>query len=1218
MHLKTKSKERGKGISKRVLSVVLSVLMLMSILYVGNVVTVDANAINEGKELYICFHKNDKLRWFAADDGSNKGNSDIAIELQDSNGISLEYDRLQYVNIVDDYALFRFTPSVSFSKIILHRWWGEDKYFSILDKATDYNDLVIRENSDITVSHGKTCILTPSDWDNSNCLYIKSNTGSANGNNEVNDASCGTGDKPDLGKTTSTIRGGNQYSAKIGYLNNGEYKVDDTYLYPVQAMFYDYLTDYELQNGWRCNDDYETSRTYLHRIPYIQWNSYISSLTGGEAGENGLGSNWQYPLYFGNFTTAWGDFSGYPYGTLVDKYIYNAGVTDPELHYNSGTPGHLRHEHQISNYTENTRLNNFSIFANDSEAIKSVNTDVAEEYKYSGSVQGLVKNTLSGNQLYMTTRSTDLVSPYFSFTDSNKKYINTVSTSFPMRINDGNNGGTFDGKSTTYTTYEFDSKGKTTGLSDNVYFSYNNGVPEKIYYSRDSGDEVTDAYTSLGGNDGGDHRGFFPFDNGGIGHDYGFGMRLDIPFNLTEDGNVVSVDSEGCYHKTEIPMMFDFEGDDDVWVFVDGNLALDLGGDHGNTKGQINFSLTHSTSDGVEKQSGAPLTGAFVLKDTPKYGETEYSGTGSAISLAGNFFSSDSYNSAGTKYKTTKLHTLTVFYMERGLVESNLRMSFSISPISNKLTVEKNVNTEDVNKQLRNSLGLNNESFKVKIDPYTMKGSKVVYKLNGSNDTIELPEDNTIVLKDNEYAEFENQFEVGEDVGVTEILTDSNKYTYTTSYTLTDEYQEEYEKPYTPNTGNSTAIPVFKFKTKSSESRAPTLYRAEFVNKIETAKVTVSKAYSGTAASSFTYGVVVTLPNGTDVTLSDITVDKNGLKEITGIPKGSTVKLTEKNSSDFTVKYKIGNSSEQNGNVATVSNIKADTTVAFTNSDIPNTPAEYTPKAKKYINGATAGSDKTFSFTITPWNITTNQGTGTAVTKNNVAGDITFDKLTFNSTGDFWYKIEEKPNTDYTIDTTAPYSNEYYLKCSVNLSNHVYTATHTYYKSDKTTPVTDENVIFNNIPVVTEGYLKIVKKGSIGEDYNFKGTQFTVYKVDDNKKLPDENSEKIVLTVQNGNTYNADTSGYETYVVSQKLDIGWYAVIETKAPTDYELSGECKWVQVTADNTENNPAKVEFVNTPSTDLPTTGGIGVVVFITIGVVLIGVAILLLRPKKEARK
>ena len=1197
MHFTNKSKERGKAISKRVLSVLLSVLMLASILYVGNVATVEASAVDANTEVYICFNTEGNLWWFGAQldssDNQYKPNAELGAWCWD--GSSSEYNRLQFVAMTSTYALYRFTPTISFTNFNVHRWWGTDAHFSTLDKATKWEDIVLGT----TVGHQETATLSASGYTSDKCMYVKSNSGSVNDSGIVSDATIGIGNMPkNLTPTTSDIKGGNDYSAGVGYDVDGTVK-----LLPVQAKFYDYLTDYELAHGWRCNDDYETSRTYRHRIPYIRWNKYISDLTGGEGGD------WAYPLYFGNFTTTWGSFTEYPYGTLRDKHIYPASTSGATGYYGT-TEGHLRHENQISNYTGNEKLYNFSIYANDSEPIAKVNNN-----NYNGCVQGLVSSTLTGDQLYMKTKTGTILSPYFSHTSSNSQYINTVSTMFPMRINSDNNGGVFDGKSTKYTTYEFDSKGKTSGASDNVYFDYNSdGIPNKIYYSQNDSVEVTDAYKSLGGNTGNDHRGFFPFDNGGIGHDYGFGMRLDIPFNLTEDGNVISVDADGMYHKTNIPMEFDFEGDDDVWVFVDGTLALDLGGDHGNTRGKINFSLNKNTSDGVSPRTGTPLTGAFVLKSSPSYGSTEYQGTGSATALS---LSSDSYNETGDKYNPTNIHTLTVFYMERGLVESNLRMSFSISPLANKLTVKKEVNTEDVNTQLVSLLGIDDESFTVKLDPYTKKGDKVVYTKNGSETTEDLPANNTIALKDGDYAVFENQFELESQIGITETVSSGNDYTYTTSYKLIDEYQEEFEKPYTPETGEGTAIPTFIYKTKSSKDKAPTLYRAEFINKVDTAKVTVSKKYNGKDSGPFTFGVSVKLPNGTVKALSDITVAKNGSTDITGIPKGSEVTVTEK-TTGYNVSYKIGTGSSTNGNTATITNLTADTTVAFKNKDTPNEPGKYTPKAKKYVSGAAASASQLFSFTLTPWNVSSNSASGTAETKQNSAGNITFDERTFDSEGTFWFKIEETANSDYTIDTTSPYSNVYYLKCVVSLSGHVYSVTPTYYKSDRTTTVTEANVIFNNIPVIRKGYLKVTKRDSNGDNADFTGTQFTVYKVTGNNAEPAENAESTVLTLTNSTSFNDVNSKYEAYVASGELDLGWYMVVETKAPNNYELSGEKKWIEVKASNTADAPAEVVFVNKPSTDLPTTGGIGVVIFITIGVVLIGAAILLLKPKKAVKK
>ena len=127
---------------------------------------------------------------------------------------------------------------------------------------------------------------------------------------------------------------------------------------------------------------------------------------------------------------------------------------------------------------------------------------------------------------------------------------------------------------------------------------------------------------------------------------YGFGQKFDLKFRLTSDGKVV--DSA----NNKVPIEFNFSGDDDVWVFIDGQLVLDVGGDHDVVKGTIDFANKTATVNRVKKN--IPNNGGDdgVIKNVVK-----------------NF--PDILN--GTDY-FTKEHTLTMFYMERGLWESNMKI----------------------------------------------------------------------------------------------------------------------------------------------------------------------------------------------------------------------------------------------------------------------------------------------------------------------------------------------------------------------------------------------------------------------------------------------------------------------------------------------------------------------------------------------------------------
>lgn len=152
---------------------------------------------------------------------------------------------------------------------------------------------------------------------------------------------------------------------------------------------------------------------------------------------------------------------------------------------------------------------------------------------------------------------------------------------------------------------------------------------------------------------------------------YGFGQKFDLKFKLTDDGTVVGKNPKNQADTTNIPIEFNFSGDDDVWVFIDGQLVIDVGGDHGVVSGTIDFKDKKATVYGVKNSTGS----------------------GRADSNVYNF--SEILPNADN----TKEHTLTMFYMERGLWESNMSISFNF-PDENQFQVEKSVDTTDVNKDI--------------------------------------------------------------------------------------------------------------------------------------------------------------------------------------------------------------------------------------------------------------------------------------------------------------------------------------------------------------------------------------------------------------------------------------------------------------------------------------------------------------------------------------
>lgn len=186
--------------------------------------------------------------------------------------------------------------------------------------------------------------------------------------------------------------------------------------------------------------------------------------------------------------------------------------------------------------------------------------------------------------------------PYFdaealsTATYNDKRVANVYKSSFPFRATTDSDG---------VTTYEFTSKNAT----DNIYFTWNGLTPTKINYGAGEQFGVHDELSKFAG--GQDGYGVFPFNNtqntsGGKGTNcnlnYGFGVRLDIDFRVPKDGMLAD----------NKPVTFDFTGDDDLWVYIgedptgaNAELALDLGGDHKEAKGSINFNTMKATADDV-------------------------------------------------------------------------------------------------------------------------------------------------------------------------------------------------------------------------------------------------------------------------------------------------------------------------------------------------------------------------------------------------------------------------------------------------------------------------------------------------------------------------------------------------------------------------------------------------------------------------------------------
>lgn len=317
----------------------------------------------------------------------------------------------------------------------------------------------------------------------------------------------------------------------------------------VDATYFDYWSDMEQEKGYlQCQGN---GNMYDYWYQFDNFNSYISNIASNYK------SDWKYPLYFGNM------YKGNEhYGTFE---THAKGLTN------------------INNYDDN-----YYYAVNNSNGMKWGGGN------YNQSLQGLMYNKLDSKGNLQIIKG--VKAPYFDTEAlstaiyNDKRVANVYKSSFPFRTTTDSEG---------VTTYEFTSK----NAADNIYFTWNGLTPTKINYGAGKDYGISDDLKKFGGESNG--YGIFPFNNttatsSGKGTnsnlDYGFGIRLDIDFRVPKDGLLAD----------DKPATFNFSGDDDLWVYIgedstgaDAELALDLGGDHKEASGSINFNTMKATADNV-------------------------------------------------------------------------------------------------------------------------------------------------------------------------------------------------------------------------------------------------------------------------------------------------------------------------------------------------------------------------------------------------------------------------------------------------------------------------------------------------------------------------------------------------------------------------------------------------------------------------------------------
>lgn len=424
----------------------------------------------------------------------------------------------------------------------------------------------------------------------------------------------------------------------------------------VTSTLYDYYTDYELNGKNRDTYKYNESNkaSYRNWVTFREFDQALSDYYKK--------ANAQYPIYTGHFQPSYSNW-GYRFDAIsaaLNLWGLNNDFKDEKRFM------------AINNST--------------------INEDgVGTRYDYA--YQGLVANTTSNGKATgePLLKGTEIVEPHF-----NKDFL--------LRENSKNAklGEVYENVKFPFTKVEnligneldvdywcFDSKDTT------LYLKQDSGQnPDSKYFLQSTSNRESSKNTGSTSNETPKITyGYFPFNetaDPGVAstYNYGFGTKLQMDFTLTDDGKVETKNADGTKGRTSIK--FFFSGDDDVWVFIDGKLALDVGGAHGKVSGLLEFG--EKEEEGKKKNSVTAYVSKVKKGGTPESNQNE----SPAKTVKYNGEDIDFYAQGTTlTFDKGQKHTLTMYYMERGMWESNMAVAFNF-PDNNELQVQKEVDLTNV------------------------------------------------------------------------------------------------------------------------------------------------------------------------------------------------------------------------------------------------------------------------------------------------------------------------------------------------------------------------------------------------------------------------------------------------------------------------------------------------------------------------------------------
>ena len=540
---------------------------------------------------------------------------------------------------------------------------GTNKNLYYIDIPQGYSSIIFSgekiDGDEETKRHGLSTEWLPIPTDDKNCFYADTN----------DDAVYKDTTRGGYWAPKGTLRDAETWKnpeTKVVDIKSAEFTEKPNTKY-VTSTLYDYYTDYEL-NGKNRNsyDSYDQNFPALsHRnwVPFRQFDQAISDYY--QSYNKNTGKSIIYPIYTGHFQPSDLDKKFADIASTLNLYgwsSYNIFIAANNSNYDiGGSKNGKKNAYAFQGIVADTRDSDGDIVMNgttlkephfNEKFLTSQNSKNAKL----GEVYHNVEFPFTQEEVFVESDKTGEGVKYWWF-DSSK-------TSLYLR--------------------------KDTN-SDQLYLGNDSKEETTANYTSDASLNV-DSANSTGSVS--TKYGFFPFNENttnqsAVRYNYGYGAKLEIPFTLTSTGTVEDK------HNNEIPIRFYFSGDDDVWVFIDDQLVLDIGGDHARVSGVLEFDQRDN-----KKNTVTSYVSRVKNSKTDNYGaedcdENKYE-TETSITYLGTTEKYYKNASVHIDNLSTGKHTLTMYYMERGMWESNMAVAFNF-PDNNELQVQKIVDTTDVN-----------------------------------------------------------------------------------------------------------------------------------------------------------------------------------------------------------------------------------------------------------------------------------------------------------------------------------------------------------------------------------------------------------------------------------------------------------------------------------------------------------------------------------------